>query len=176
MRTLVIVGVGLVFGLVLAGCASTGSANDTVAVATNDTAAVVIDAVEVSGEPKSIKITGITVTDTNGEGAVRIFNEQKWGDSVAREVIHTGLITDGVLSLDLNVSIGRQASDKPWTGSGKYYICLQIAGDDGWADAGGHHYRYWWVKDGEVAKYDIKDAVTTLNFSEFVYDGEFNHK
>jgi hypothetical protein len=28
-------------------------------------------------------------------------------------------------------------------------------------------------KDDEVAKYDIKDAVTTLDFSKFVYDGKF---
>jgi hypothetical protein len=126
--------------------------------------------------PKSIKITGITLTsaETNGEGGMVICkkytdegNLGAAGVIVAREIWHEPHITNGELLFDLYVSNGWDATNKPWTGSGKYAICLQIAGTDGWDDEGGHHHRYWWTKDGEYAKYDIKDALTTLEFSQF---------
>jgi hypothetical protein len=56
---------------------------------------------------QTIKITGITLTDTetNGEGGIQIFQEQAWGgNSVAREIYHSTNITNGELLVDLKVS------------------------------------------------------------------------
>ena len=121
--------------------------------------------------PKSIKITGITLTGTeiNGEGGVQIFNEPVWGgNSVAREVYHVPRVINGELLVDLKVSAGWDATDAPWTGSGEYYIRLIFAGPAGWSDEGGTSLHYWWTNGGQTpVKYDIKDAVTTLNFSQF---------
>jgi hypothetical protein len=125
--------------------------------------------------PKSIKITGITLTedDTDGRAGIVICkeytNEGNLGNAgviIAREGPNLG-ITNGELFFDLLVSNGWDATNEPWNGSGEYAICLQITGTDGWDDDGGHHHRYWWTKDGEYAKYNIKDAVTTLEFSQF---------
>jgi ABC-type Fe3+-hydroxamate transport system substrate-binding protein len=69
----------LVLGLMLAGCASTGSAKDP-AVATIDTAAVVIDAVEVPDEPKPIVITGY---DGSTVFNIEIHSEDK-GDAIRK--------------------------------------------------------------------------------------------
>jgi hypothetical protein len=127
--------------------------------------------------PKSIKITGITLsgTDTNGEGSVFIYTKPTFGHGaesglIAREIYHVPKITDGGLFVDLYVcEDGYDASDERWTGSGEYYICLTFAGPIGWPDdvEGGTVLRYWWTKDDVTAKYDIKDALTTLAFSQF---------
>jgi hypothetical protein len=131
--------------------------------------------------PKSIKITGITLTvdtDTNGEGSVFIYTKPEFGHGpeaglVAREVYHLPHITNGELLVDLHVcDDGYDALDILWTGKGEYYVCLTFAGPIGWPDdvEGGTVLRYWWTKDGERAKYDIKDALTTLDFSQFEND------
>ena len=121
------------------------------------------------GVAKSIKITGITQTDTMGEGAVFLFTQQgNWDTLVAREVYHVPHITNGELLADLYVASGGDATDKRWTGSGEYYIQLMIAGPAGWEDDGApYHHHYWWTRSGATAKYNIQDALTTINFSEF---------
>jgi len=130
-----------------------------------------------AGVPKTIKITGITLTDadTNGEGGIFIYTKPQFGHGpeaglIAREVYHTGHIANGELLVDLYVcDDGYDASNLRWTGSGEYYIYIGFAGPIGWPDdvSGGTVLRYWWAKDGAVAKYDIKDALTTLEFSQF---------
>jgi hypothetical protein len=144
----------LIFGFVLSGCATGKNGNP-------------------DNVSKSIKIIGITLTDaeTNGHGSVLICKEYKnegnlgaAGVIVAREA-GSAIITNGELLFELKVSDGWNVTNEPWTGSGKYAICLQIAGTGGWDDNDFH--RYWWTKDGEYAKYDIKDALTTLEFSQF---------
>jgi hypothetical protein len=42
-----------------------------------------------------------------------------------------------------------------------------FAHTNGWADDGGGTHFFWWAKDDEIAEYDIQDAVTTLEFSQF---------
>jgi hypothetical protein len=151
---LVILAMVLVLGFVLVGCDPDGGLYTV---------------------PKSLKIIGITLTDaeTNGQGSVVICEEYtSEGNLGAAGVIVARaadpvIITNGELLFDLKVSNGWDATNEPWTGSGKYAICLQIAGTDGWNDDGGHHHRYWWAKGGEYTKYDIKDALTTLEFSQF---------
>jgi hypothetical protein len=120
-------------------------------------------------EGKSIKITGTTHTDTNGEAEVFILNEPVWGGDnfIARSVYHSGHIVNGELYVDLNGRDGYDASDDPWNGSGKYYILLMIADTNGFHDEGGTNHNYWWAKDGVIEKYDIKDVLTTLDFSHF---------
>jgi hypothetical protein len=146
----------LAIGIVAAGCASNSSSN------TNEPSPG-------NNEPKSIKITGITFADTNGEAGVQIFDAPEFGgNSVAREEYGTVHIDNGELLADLKVSDGGDSTDTPWTGSGKYYICLLFAGTDGWADDGGDTHFFWWAKDGEAAQYDIRDTVTTLEFSQFI--------
>jgi hypothetical protein len=141
----------LTIGIVAVGCENNTSPN------TND--------------PKSIKITGITSTYRGREAGVQIFNAPEFGgDSVAREVYHSAQIdTGGTLLVDLKVSDGWDATDTPWKGSGQYYICLIIASSTGWSDdGGGDNHFFWLAKDGENAKYDIQNAVTTLDFSQFL--------
>jgi hypothetical protein len=134
-------------------------------------------------KPKSIKITGITLTEaeTDGRAAVWLCKEySSEGNLNAAGVIvargtepgskSSARITDGELLFDLKevtIENSWDATDEPWTGSGNYAICLQITGVDGWGDDGGHHHRYWWDMDDEYAKYDIKDALTTIPFSQF---------
>jgi hypothetical protein len=131
---------------------------------------------------KTIKITGITLTigttnsdDTNGEGSVFIYTKPQFGhghDSglIAREVYHEPKITNGELFVNLYVcEDGYDASDESWTGSGEYYICLTFAAYNGWYDEGGGNLRYWWTNGGDTRiKYNIQNALTTLEFSQFV--------
>jgi len=128
--------------------------------------------------PKSIRITGITLTEdeTTGEGGIFIYTKPEFGHGpdaglVAREIYHSGVvITDGELFADLyECNDGYDTSGVRWTGSGEYYIYLGFAGPLGFPDdvEGGTVLRYWWAPDGEVAKYDIQDALTTLGFSQF---------
>jgi hypothetical protein len=131
---------------------------------------VTITIEEVStAEGKSIKIIGTIHTDTNGDAEVFILNESIWegNNFIARSVYHSGHIVNGELYVDLNGRDGYDASDEPWNGNGKYYILLIIAGTNGFHDEGGTNHYYWWAKDGVVEKYDIKDTLTTLDFSQF---------
>ena len=94
------------------------------------------------------------------------------GVIVAREGGMYPVITNGELLFNLNKSDGGwEATHELWTGSGEYAICLQISGAEGWDDdhppGGGYHRRYWWTRNGAVVKYNIKDALTTIPFSEF---------
>ena len=129
---------------------------------------------------KSIKITGITLTvgtDThaNGEAALFIYTKPQFGHEpeaglIARDVYHEPRITDGELLVDLYVcEAGDMATDDRWTGSGEYYLCLLVAGPAGWPDDvnGGSRSEYWWATNGAVAKYNIQDALTTIEFSQF---------
>lgn len=126
--------------------------------------------------PKSIKITGITLTDAeiNGEACLFIYTKPQFGHGpdaglVARED-NLLKVTNGELLVDLYVcDDGYDASNVRWTGSGEYYVYLGFANLIGWPDGGGGGdvLRYWWAKNGNVAKYDIKDALTTIPFSQF---------
>jgi len=93
---------------------------------------------------------------------------------VAREIYHSLKIKNGQLLVDLYVcDDGYDASDKRWFGSGEYYIYLGFAGYDGFPDDGGKSEmnRYWWTNGGDTpVKYNIQDAVTTLEFSKFKKD------
>jgi hypothetical protein len=150
----------LVFGFVVVGCATGSSPNTNEPESTTGSSP--------NNEPKSIKITGITFTDTNGAAGVQLFREPKFGgNSIAREEYKSVQINDGELIADLKVSEGWNSTDASWTGSGKYYICLMLAHANGWADDGGGTHIFWWAKDGKSAEYDIQDAVTTLEFSQF---------
>jgi hypothetical protein len=122
-------------------------------------------------KPKSIKITGITETNTDGQAGIHILTTPYFShgpNHIAREVYHTVNIINGEVYVDLKVSDGYDALDKPWTGSGKYYIFLLLASSTGWSDdGGGQNHFFGWAKDGQIAKYDIQDTVTTLKFSQF---------
>jgi len=151
----------LVFGFVVVGCTTDSSPNTNV--------------------PKTVKITGITLSvgtdsskQTNGEGSVFIYTKPEFGHGseaglIAREIYHEPRITNGELLVDLYVcDDGFDASDKRWTGSGEYYICLTFATHNGWYDEGGGVIRYWWTNGGDTKiKYNIQDAVTELEFSQF---------
>jgi hypothetical protein len=120
--------------------------------------------------PNSIKITGITLDGTNGEGSVRIYKEQK---NIPANLVAKGVgsssITNEELFFDLYVTEGWDATDKPWIGIGEYYIRMEFGGPNGWYSDGGSSIQYWWAKDDNVAKYDFKNALTMIDFSQFKY-------
>ena len=111
--------------------------------------------------PKSITITGInkTVITTNvGVNVISNEGDENYQGQVAEG---SGNIVNQTLSIDLfkwTADSGR--SQESWTGSGKWVIRLNLR-----ASSDNHQMTYFW-KGGE--KYDIKDAVTTLNFADFV--------
>ena len=119
--------------------------------------------------PKSIKITEIPGNNENCEAGLHIFTEPQWGPvRVAREIYHSVRVKNGEVLFELKVGDGYDWIDKNWTGSGEYYINFIIAGTDGWPDEGGSSKRYWWAREGTVAKYNIQDALTTLEFTQFM--------
>jgi hypothetical protein len=139
--------------------------------------------------PKSIKITGFNWENTGGI-FVFIFNEPSaWSTPLV-----AGGRTDQIGS-NINVELkdGKDQSDgEPWTGTGKYYIWIQVAPVV--STSAGQRRVYLYTTDGvtqvsvdddnpyddtysmdgitNAASIDIKDAITTLDFAKFVYRGK----
>jgi hypothetical protein len=141
-----IVGVSLVFGLVLAGCATN----------TSD---------EPNTDPKTIVITGFNLELQNGlEFAIR---ETLEGPLIGRRWISRLPPGNGprdvsmeLIDMDTTASgTHPENGEQPWTGTGNYFISFNPGGNS----------RYFYSVDGtNPAKYYIKDAVTKLAFVNFV--------
>jgi hypothetical protein len=146
--------IGIAFGLVLAGCASTGGAKDS-AVAAKQLAAA-----EVPDEPKSIVITGFNL---QGKTDSHLTLRDGSGERVAR----SSFANPGT-TITFKLTADRQGQN-PWTGTGECLIELEV--NPGKTLGGA---RYWFSVDGtNRAQVDIKEAVTTLDFSNFVYETDY---
>jgi len=73
----------------------------------------------------------------------------------------------GGSNLTGDIAIERYNRDgKPWTGTGKYYIYLQVSPANGGKGRSG----YFYSSDGKnPTQVDIKNKVTKLEWSKFVY-------
>jgi hypothetical protein len=163
-------GVLLVFGFILAGCdTDTGGETNT--------------------DPKSIKITGF-----NLEGYSKLFvflsdtPQLTWSDE--RQFESRAEISGSDITVELAPTFFDESNDQvkvgePWTGSGKYYLWIQIAPTV--YTGPGQRPVYFYAIDGTspvsekaevnynnadgIAPVYINEAVTTLEFSKFVYRG-----
>ena len=102
---------------------------------------------------KSIKITGIVnPANTKGNAHVDLFTGD--GKDVAggdADIVNQTLLVN---------LYGERTGGIPWTGNGKWRIRLKFRNS-----IDNHQYDYVW-KNGQ--EYDIKNAVTELNFADFV--------
>jgi hypothetical protein len=149
MFLLAMLAVTLVFGLVLAGCATDESGGG-----------------GPYDGPKSIKITGITGIGT--EADVRVLTSTN-GSNPSTLVARINVpVMNGVLTANLKMTDGDwDPIEKSWTGSGEYYIRLELMAGEVVDHRPSYSKMYFWAKDGEIAKYNIQDALTTLEFSQF---------
>jgi hypothetical protein len=167
------IGVFLVMGLVLAGCKTDGNN-------------------ELNTDPKSIKIIGFNLT---GYEKFFVFVSEtpqlNWSSKrhfESRTNISGPEITVELAPTFYDESEGKVKVGEPWTGSGKYYLWIQI--DEPWVDgknpAPGRPVYFYAVhgtssiSDGVEVDYSnangiapiyIEEAVTILEFSKFVYRG-----
>jgi hypothetical protein len=111
--------------------------------------------------PKSITVTGINRTGITTNARVNVISNEGDENYQGQVAEGSGNIVNQTLSVDLytwTADSGR--TQETWTGSGKWVFRLNL-----YASSDNHQITYLW-KGGE--KYDIKDAVTTLNFADFV--------
>ena len=112
--------------------------------------------------PKSIRITGI-VGPNNTSANVHVdlnagdHNQQGQGE-IAQG--HSIIVNQTALVELYTLDSNRGITDNPWTGSGQWCIRLKF-----FDSTDNHQHDYIW-KDWQ--KYDIRDAVTELNFADFV--------
>jgi hypothetical protein len=154
-------GMVLVFGIVLFGCDPDGGN-------------------ESNTDPKTIKITGF-----NLEGYDQIFvflcatPQYDWPPVVESRAEISG----SDITVELAPTLDDESAGEPWTGSGKYYLWIQLGPTEN--QGPGHRPVYVYavdgaspVSNGATADYSangtliyIEDTVTILEFSEFVYRG-----
>ena len=118
--------------------------------------------------PKSIKITGFDLELTDGlEVAIReTVGGSKTGRRYSRLSAGTGPrdITMELIDMDTTASgTHPENGEQPWTGTGNYFISFNPA--DGLPESVDYYYS---VNGTTPSKYNIKDAVTTLKFSQFI--------
>ena len=148
------------------------------------------------GVPKSIKITGFNLTGYSdlfvfvSETPQPIYSQDAEGNWLpergieSRAAISGPDITVKLAPTYWDESAGQVHIGDPWTGSGTYYLWLQISPEGATGPGLRRVYVYAVngtspVAEGAEADYnadgivpiDIKDAVTTLEFSKFVYRG-----
>jgi hypothetical protein len=151
MGTLVIVGVGMAFGLGLVGC-DTDNGD------------------EPYDGPKTIVITGFNLADKEGFGV-----EISLGiDGAQKNIVADAANVEspsGQITLALrNRKKDSEGNKTPWTGTGNYYIRIMVwPGQDA-----GHGSNYYYSVNGSApTPFDIRSAVTTLKWSDFTYTGEY---
>jgi hypothetical protein len=141
----------LAFGFVFAGCAIDGGG-------------------EPYDGPKSIKIIGFNLQEKEAlHFSLR--------DEVSKEVVATTQVdnpTGPTITFDLidwSIYSTDWETKEPWTGIGKYWIEIEVNPGNTLGGA-----RYFYSVDGtNPALIDIKDAETTVNFSNnIVYEEDYN--
>jgi len=111
--------------------------------------------------PKSITVTGINKTGITTNAGVNVISNEGNENYQGQVAVGGGTIVNQTLSIDLHKwTADGGYSQELWTGSGKWVFRLNL-----YASSDNHQITYLW-KGGE--KYDIQDAVTTLNFADFV--------
>jgi hypothetical protein len=111
--------------------------------------------------PKSVTVTGINRTGISTSAEVDVISNEdgKWANGQVAK--GRGNIVNQTLSVDFRISTeSNDYGDQSWTGSGNWTIRLKLR-----ASNDNHQIDYFW-KGGQ--KYDIQDAVMTLNFADFV--------
>jgi hypothetical protein len=138
---------------------------------------------------KTIKITGYSSgSGFVGGGEMIIFSELPGLDdwqptAVKRWKLEDGELTDGHTYTYALVKWHRHTSQEdwdaywanpdPWTGTGKFYILIDCANPKNDLEKDGSHYVY--SEDGKnPTAVDIKNAVTTLEFSKFIWFRDVN--
>jgi hypothetical protein len=132
----------LAFGFVFVGC-------DTGDTGTDDK----------NTDPKSIKITGIVNPSNTKENVEISLSAGNWSQQVAQgdsDIVNQTLVVD-LYSVDAQ----NDRTQNRWTGNGEWYIRILFWDDT--VDKKGYDYL---LKNQQ--KYNIKDAVTELSFSDFV--------
>jgi hypothetical protein len=138
--------------------------------------------------PKTIKITGFNVADAK---QLLIFFTNKPSFSYPPVAGGRTAWSEDGLGSDITIELKDgtdQADGETWTGTGKYYIWIQVA-----LPSPEKRSVYLYTVDGitkvpvtdenlyhaynmdgvdNAASIDIRDAVTTLNFTKFVYRGK----
>jgi hypothetical protein len=117
--------------------------------------------------PKSFTVTGINKTGIKTTAEVNIISNDDSAPANGQVAAGSGEIVSQVLSVDLyRWTSNDGTSQQSWTDNGEWTIRLKLFDNDG-----SHYYDYFW-KEGQ--KYNIEDAVTTLDFADFnlVYTGE----
>jgi len=123
---------------------------------------------ETNTNPKSIKITGIiSPANTKGNVEISIFSgnfDLPGGGMVA---LGTSDIVNKTVSVDLYnwTSVGGTSANR-WTGNGEWCIRLKFRDS-----TDNHGIDYVWKNH---QKYNIRNTVTELNFTDFVYVWEEN--
>jgi hypothetical protein len=151
----------LALGLFFAGCTTTDEPNT---------------------DPKSIKIIGFNLKDKDGFGAYVVEYPQLWSPSNKQIMKGNTSISGSDITVELKIVDGGEGwTGEPWTGNGKYYLWIYV--DD---PAPGRYYYFYAfegtspVSDGTEVDYNnvngiapiyIDEAVTTLEFSRFIYRG-----
>jgi len=117
---------------------------------------------EPNNEPKTIVITGFSL---QGKTDIKVYQVS----SIYEMDLGNDTTVYGGAGPDLtgDIAIERYNKDgKPWTGTGKYYIYLQVSPANGGKGRSG----YFYSSDGKnPAQVNIKDKVTKLEWSKFVY-------
>jgi hypothetical protein len=119
---------------------------------------------KVSGGAKSITITGLP-SGTHYEIEIEIFSDDDdyiaWGEE--DEEFSGSSFT--VPLYDANSEF-----EKPWTGSGSYYIWLELDEEDEYYYTGGKTFEQLGMTEDDISKlpkYNIKDANSIIHLNQF---------
>jgi hypothetical protein len=127
--------------------------------------------------PKSIKIAGFNVVipeTTDHKTGVKgryLFIYVTEINNPTEGAYHNGGAKGQVINPSGNITFELSQNDQPWTGTGSYFILLDGPPKKDFTKDGGS---YFYSVDGiNPTKIDIKSAVTTLNWSNFVWFRDF---
>jgi hypothetical protein len=129
-----------------------------------------------SGVPKTIKITGYTGSSGSHKittiWPINIFTESAGVDNWAPTAESEMPKVDGETLTFEMLNEMAWMNKGSWTGTGKFYIMFQCAPARN--DSSKDRANYVYSLDGSTpALYDIKDAVTTLEWSKFIWRNDY---
>jgi hypothetical protein len=141
----------LALGLVLVGCAT-------------DTGGEPYDG------PKTIKITGFNLANKEGLGPEISSGNDGAQEDIVADAADVELPSDQIIFELKNRKGNSDGNKTPWTGTGNYYIRIMVwPGQD--AEHGSDY--YYSVNGTTSMPFDIRSAVTTLKWSDFIYTGDY---
>jgi hypothetical protein len=140
----------LALGLVFAGCNTVGSN-------------------ELYDGPKTVQITGYNSSQGIIVGVMNLAESaDSWPPAANAQPIDGQTITYPVLNWEKNSEGVRE----PWKGTGKFFIWIQCSPPKNDSSKDGSIYVYS-VNGTNPAPVDIRDAVTTLEWSKFIWSKDY---